>query len=118
MEFYTDQNDLNKLDKYTPPQKEPDKGHEGVLDIFVASIIRIKTLAKISVENSSKFLGYVIFMALFVSLMAFAVPTASRIYSFGGFSKLFREGFPAFSVSDGTLTAEKKFEMSLSNADI
>ncbi|MBO4863426.1 MAG: DUF1189 family protein [Eubacterium sp.] len=119
MEFYTDQNDLNKLDRFTPPKgSNKDKGNAGILDIFVASILKIQNLAKISVDNSSKFIGYVIFMALLVSLMSFAVPTASRIYSFGGFSKLFRESIPTFKVSDGVLTADKKFEMSLSNADI
>ena len=66
--------------KETPrPQKA------GIMDIFMVSLIRAKELALVSVKSSSRFIGYVIFMSFLVSLMIFAVPTASKIASFGGF---------------------------------
>ena len=117
MNYYTNENDLNKYNSYIP-NRDNNKNNISVLEMFVTSIIRIKQLAKLSVENSSRFVLYVIFMALLVSIMSFAVPTASRIYSFGGFSKLFTEGIPKIEVKDGVLTADKKFEMRLNNAEI
>ena len=118
MNYYTNENDLNKFNGYMPNHDNKNKSSISVLEMFVTSIIRIKQLAKLSIENSSRFVWYVIFMALLYSIMSFAVPTASRIYSFGGFTKLFTDGIPKISVNDGVLTADKKFEMSLSNADI
>ncbi len=118
MNYFTDENDLNKFNNLSPdnPDNKKDQNTAGVLDIFVASIIRINKLAVLCVENAKKFIGYVIFMSILVSFMAFLVPSASRIFSFGGFSKLFREDFPTFSIEDGVLTADKKFEMKLNNA--
>ena len=103
MNYYTNENDLNKYNSYIP-NRDNNKNNISVLEMFVTSIIRIKQLAKLSVENSSRFVLYVIFMALLVSIMSFAVPTASRIYSFGGFSKLFTEGIPKIEVKDDIFT--------------
>ncbi len=115
MNYYTDENDLNKLNSISPQQPgNREKGDAGVLDIFVASIIKINKLAEICVQNSGKFVTYVLFMAVLVSFMSYLVPTASRIYSFGGFNKLFLEEFPKFTVNDGIVTADKKFEMRFS----
>ncbi len=119
MNYFTNENDLNKYNSVTPdPKDNNNKSSVGVLDMFVTSIIRIKHLAKLSMENSSKFVMYVVFMSFLVAVMSFAVPSASRIYSFGGFQKLFTEGIPQISVNDGILTADKKFEMKLSDAEI
>ncbi len=90
----------------------------GIMDIFMVSLIRAKELALVSVKSSSRFIGYVIFMSFLVSLMIFAVPTASKITSFGGFKNLFMNKVPAFEYTDGTLTADKAFEMKLSNVNI
>jgi hypothetical protein len=88
------------------------------MDIFMVSLIRAKELALVSVKSSSRFIGYVIFMSFLVSLMIFAVPTASKITSFGGFKNLFMNKVPAFEYTDGTLKADKAFEMKLSNVNI
>ena len=101
---------------YTKETPRPQKA--GIMDIFMVSLIRAKELALVSVKSSSRFIGYVIFMSFLVSLMIFAVPTASKITSFGGFKNLFMNKVPAFEYTDGTLTADKAFEMKLSNVNI
>ena len=101
---------------YTKETPRPQKA--GIMDIFMVSLIRAKELALVSVKSSSRFIGYVIFMSFLVSLMIFAVPTASKITSFGGFKNLFMNKDPAFEYTDGTLTADKAFEMKLSNVNI
>ncbi len=121
MDYYTDQNDLKKMDGV--PSKGPGlnsgTSKAKVMDIFVSSIIKIKNLAKLSMENTnSGFIKYVIFISLLCGLISFAVPTASKLVSFGGLNKLFTKTIPAFSVKDGTLMAERKFEIKLSSATI
>ncbi len=101
---------------YTKETPRPQKA--GIMDIFMVSLIRAKELALVSVKSSSRFIGYVIFMSFLVSLMIYAVPTASKITSFGGFKNLFMNKVPAFEYTDGTLTADKAFEMKLSNVNI
>lgn len=101
---------------YTKETPRPQKA--GIMDIFIVSLIRAKELALVSVKSSSRFIGYVIFMSFLVSLMIYAVPTASKITSFGGFKNLFMNKVPAFEYTDGTLTADKAFEMKLSNVNI
>lgn len=101
---------------YTKETPRPQKA--GIMDIFMVSLIRAKELALVSVKSSSRFIGYVIFMSFLVSLMIFAVPTASKITSFGGFKNLFMNKVPSFEYTDGTLTADKAFEMKLSNVNI
>ena len=101
---------------YTKETPRPQKA--GIMDIFMVSLIRAKELALVSVKSSSRFIGYVIFMSFLVSLMIYAVPTASKIASFGGFKNLFMNKVPAFEYTDGTLTADKAFEMKLSNVNI
>ena len=101
---------------YTKETPRPQKA--GIMDIFMVSLIRAKELALVSVKSSSRFIGYVIFMSFLVSLMIFAVPTASKITSFGGFKNLFMNKVPAFEYTDGTLKADKAFEMKLSNVNI
>ncbi len=119
MNYFTNENDVNKFNSVSPNGSDENgrnKNTAGILDIFVTSIIRINKLAEICVENSKKFIAYVIFMSVLVSFMSFLVPSASRIYSFGGFRKLFLEEFPAFTVKNGSLIADKKFEMRMNNA--
>lgn len=89
-----------------------------IMDIFMISLVRARELAETSVRTASRFVGYVIFISILVALMTFAVPGASKIVSFGGFSNLFRNVVPAFEVDDGVLTADKKFEMKLTNLKI
>lgn len=101
---------------YTKETPRPQKA--GIMDIFMVSLIRAKELALVSVKSSSRFIGYVIFMSFLVSLMIYAVPTASKITSFGGFKNLFMNKVPDFEYTDGTLTADKAFEMKLSNVNI
>ena len=109
MQYFVDEKDLNK----GMNDNRPDKKNVGVLDIFVTSIIGIKRLAVMCVENSRKFISYVVFIAFLVSLVSFAVPTMSRIYSFGGFKNLFLNEIPEFKVENEMLKADKKFEMRL-----
>ena len=90
----------------------------GIMDIFMTSLIRTKELATTSVNSSSKFVQYVIFISLFVALIVFGVPSASAIASFGGFNNLFTNTMPAFEMKNGKLTADQKFEMKVSNATI
>ena len=119
MEYFTDQNDLNKLDGFSskgPNQNPHSKNIKySVLDIFVTSIVKIKSLAQMCVDNSSGFMLYVIFISILVAVMSYGVPAASRISSFGGFKNLFSSTLPAFSYNNGVLEADKKFEMKLSS---
>ena len=117
MEYFTDQNNLNKLDNISPDNKNSGP-KASVMELFVTSIIRIKKLAQLVVDNPSKFVSYVVFISFLIGVMTFAVPSASRIVSFGGFHNLFKNSMPEFSVSNGNLNADKKFEMKLSNSYI
>jgi hypothetical protein len=120
MEYFTNQNDLNKLDSISP--KKPDDSENrpkfNVLDVFVMSILKVKKLVDVSVTNSSKFVSYVVFISILAAMMSFAVPIASRITTFGGFNNLFTNVMPNVKVSDGALIADKKFEMNLSTSTI
>ena len=102
-------NEKNEL----PPRKL------GVMDIFMISLIRVKELAEASVKSASKFVNYVIFISIFVALIVFGVPSASKIFSFGGFNNLFNNKMPAFSMTkEGKLQADERFEMNISNGTI
>ena len=69
MNYFTNENDLNKYNSVTPdPKDNNNKSSVGVLDMFVTSIVRIKHLAQLSMENSSKFVMYVVFMSFLVAV--------------------------------------------------
>lgn len=120
MEYFTNQNDLNKLDSISPkkPDGSENKPKMNVLDVFVMSTLRIKKLVEVSINNSSRFISYAIFISILSAMMSFAVPLASRISTFGGFNNLFTNVMPSVKVADGALVADKKFEMHVSNATI
>ena len=88
MEYFTNQNDLNKLDSISPkkPDGSENKPKMNVLDVFVMSTLRIKKLVEVSINNSSRFISYAIFISILSAMMSFAVPLASRISTFGGFN--------------------------------
>ena len=111
MNYFTEQNDLNKLDGISPKGPGFEKGKASILEMFVTSIINVKSLAVTSLENRSKFVAYVIFIAFFAAIMSFGVPTASKIFSFGGFRNLFLNVVPEFKSVDGVLEADQQFEM-------
>lgn len=104
---------INEKNKVPRPKKI------GVMDIFMISIYRVKELAETSIKSASKFVNYVVFISLFVSLIVFGVPTASKIFSFGGFNKLFTSTMPSFQMGDdGKLKSDKRFEMNIENVTI
>ncbi|MCR5214855.1 MAG: DUF1189 family protein [Eubacterium sp.] len=118
MNYFTEQNDLNKLDGISPKGPGFGKGKASILEMFVTSIIKVKNLAVTSMENRSKFVGYVIFIALLVAFMSYGVPMASKIISFGGFRNLFSEVVPQVKMEDGALKAEQTFEMKAGTINI
>lgn len=59
----------------------------------------------------SRFVWFVIVMALVLSIVTFAVPVAARIAGFGGFEKLFTEKMSPMVFEDGELNIEKPFKM-------
>ena len=121
MEYFTNQNDLNRLDSVSPNGPEgPNKKNIkiNVLDVFVMSTLKINKLVETCVSGANRFVAYVIFIALLSSMISFAVPSASRITTFGGFTNLFSNVLPNIEVKDGALYADKKFEMKLSNSTI
>ncbi|MBR6402565.1 MAG: DUF1189 family protein [Eubacterium sp.] len=121
MEYFTNQNDLNKLDSVSP--NNPDGSEKNntkinVLDVFVTSTLKINKLVETCVTGANRFVAYAIFIAIFSAMISFAVPSASRITSFKGFSNLFSNVLPNIEVKDGALYADKKFEMKLSTTTI
>gem|GEM_PF-2192328 len=111
--MHTMNNVINEKRDLTPNKKI------GVMDIFMISLIRVKELAETSVKSASKFVNYVVFISLFVALIVFGVPTASKIFSFGGFYKLFTSTMPQFEMGeDKKLVSDKRFEMNISNVTI
>lgn len=105
--------------EYSEEKKVELKGPKAsIMDIFMISLIKTKELAETSVNNSSRFIAYVIFISVLVATMTFAVPSASKISSFRGFRNLFMNKVPAFEMTDAGLVSDKKFEMKLSNVTI
>ena len=119
MNYFTDQNNLN-VGSINPqkPDLNKDEKKIGIMDVFVTSIAKVSKLAEMCISNTSRFILYVVYIAILVGFTSFLVPTASKIVSFGGFHNLFNNVMPQFSVDDGILTADKKFEFKMSTSTI
>ena len=89
-----------------------------LMDVFVNSIIKPKELVNVTLETRNRFKRYLVFISILVTFMVLVIPVACRVISFGGFEKLFTETMPQVSMSDGKLTADKRFEMNLGYADV
>lgn len=89
-----------------------------LMDVFVNSIIKPKELVNVTLETRNRFKRYLVFISILVTFMVLVIPVACRVISFGGFEKLFTETMPQISMSDGKLTADKRFEMNLGYADV
>jgi|GEM_PF-208961 len=89
-----------------------------ILDCFKVSLTKPKKIVDISEQGRSVLYRYVIFLVLLTSIAMYVIPAVATVAGFGGFRKLFTETVPELSVSDGTLTADKRFEMVLSGLHI
>ena len=68
MEYFTNQNDLNKLDSVSP--NNPDGSEKNntkinVLDVFVTSTLKINKLVETCVTGANRFVAYAIVIAIF-----------------------------------------------------
>ena len=58
-----------------------------------------------------RFVVYVIVMMLVLAIVSYVVPTASIIFGFGGFEKLFTQSLGEVNYTDDTLSVSNNFDM-------
>ncbi len=71
-------------------------------------------LTELGEVTKKAFVKYVIFLSLLISVIIYLIPSIATVAGFGGFRSLFMEKMPAFKYENGTLTAERKFDMVIS----
>jgi hypothetical protein len=71
-------------------------------------------LTELGEVTKKTFVKYVIFLSLLISVIIYLIPSIATVAGFGGFRSLFMEKMPAFKYENGTLTAERKFDMVVS----
>ena len=71
-------------------------------------------LSELGEVTKKTFVKYVIFLSLLISVIIYLIPSIATVAGFGGFRSLFMEKMPPFKYENGTLTAERKFDMVIS----
>ena len=81
------------------------------IKIAVSIPSRLKEMMEVSKKS---FIKYVAFISIFAAVIIYLIPFAATVAGFGGFRTLFNEKMPAFRYENGSLNAEKKFDMMIS----
>ena len=71
-------------------------------------------LSELGEVTKKTFVKYVIFLSLLISVIIYLIPSIATVAGFGGFRSLFMDKMPPFKYENGTLTAERKFDMVIS----
>ncbi len=118
MDYYNElqKNPIEEFEGYEP-KRDPGRDYKLLEELRIALSIpsRLKELMSVSKKS---FRRYVIFIGLLASIIVYLIPSAANIAGFGGFRHLFLEKIPAFKYENGSLKAEKKFDMMISGYHI
>ncbi len=89
-----------------------------VLEQFRLSIVKPLKLIGLSELKVSRFIRYMLFLGFLVTFMTYAISTIATVVHFGGFSNLFNNRIPDFTVQNGKLNAKEPFTIGLGTYEI
>ena len=85
---------------------------------IVYGLIKPSRYGELIKLKKGRFATYTVVMMLALSIITFAIPIAAIITGFGGFEKLFSKNMASIEYSEGELSIEKPFEMSVGYLNI
>gem|GEM_PF-2115016 len=135
MKSYLNDEERKKYEgEYPEPEKDPEPGDgpespKSSLDFEVPercslieqlriSIVSPKQLIGLSQLKTGRFVLYVFFMGMILTLMLYVIPVAATLIHVGGLNDLFENRIPDFSVQQSVLKAEKPFTINLGTYEI